>query len=211
MYVSQEDFWAYVVVEGDAELSPVASAPDDATVEELVDTTGPSPESIRTGTTTGASWCRPPPHRPAASDPGVRHARRLDPRAGRVCFGSVTSVCVGSARGADPYDRPVLADLALILLAAKLAAEACELVRVPAVVGEIVVGVLIGPSLLGWVVADSEAVMALAELGVLLLLVQVGMEMDLAELGALGRPSMLVAVVGVAVPFPWVGSSARIR
>ena len=37
LYVSQEDFWAYVVVEGDAELSPVASAPDDATVEELVE------------------------------------------------------------------------------------------------------------------------------------------------------------------------------
>ena len=71
----------------------------------------------------------------------------------------------------------------------------------PAVVGEIVVGVLIGPSLLGWVAADSEPVMALAELGVLLLLVQVGMEMDLAEFGALGRASMLVAVVGVAVPF----------
>ncbi|MDP9463285.1 MAG: cation:proton antiporter, partial [Actinomycetota bacterium] len=95
----------------------------------------------------------------------------------------------------------MLADLALILLAAKLAAEACERVRVPAVVGEILVGVLIGPSLLGWVAADSEPVLALAELGVLLLLVQVGMEMDLAELGALGRPSMLVALVGVAVPF----------
>ena len=100
-----------------------------------------------------------------------------------------------------PYDRPVLADLALILVAAKLAAEACERVRVPAVVGEIVAGVLIGPSLLGWVAADSEPVLALAELGVLLLLVQVGMEMDLAELGALGRASMLVALVGVAVPF----------
>jgi PPOX class probable F420-dependent enzyme len=37
LYVSQEDFWAYVVIEGDAELSPVASAPDDATVDELVD------------------------------------------------------------------------------------------------------------------------------------------------------------------------------
>ena len=37
LYVSQEDFWAYVVVEADAELSPVAAAPDDATVEELVE------------------------------------------------------------------------------------------------------------------------------------------------------------------------------
>jgi Kef-type K+ transport system membrane component KefB/predicted amino acid-binding ACT domain protein len=90
-------------------------------------------------------------------------------------------------------------------LAAKLAAEACERVRVPAVVGEIVVGVLIGPSLLGWVAADSEPVLALAELGVLLLLVQVGMEMDLAELGALGRASMLVALIGVAVPFAFGG------
>ena len=37
LYVSQEDFWAYVVVEADAELSQVSAAPDDATVEELVE------------------------------------------------------------------------------------------------------------------------------------------------------------------------------
>src|SRR6478735_9184266 len=37
MHVSDDDFWSYVVLEGDAELSPVAAAPDDATVEELVD------------------------------------------------------------------------------------------------------------------------------------------------------------------------------
>ncbi len=36
MHVSADDFWSYVVLEGDAELSPVAAAPDDATVEELV-------------------------------------------------------------------------------------------------------------------------------------------------------------------------------
>jgi PPOX class probable F420-dependent enzyme len=37
LHVSQEDFWAYVVVEADADPSPVASAPDDATVDELVE------------------------------------------------------------------------------------------------------------------------------------------------------------------------------
>jgi PPOX class probable F420-dependent enzyme len=37
LYVSQEDFWAYVVIEADAELSPVSASPDDATVDELVD------------------------------------------------------------------------------------------------------------------------------------------------------------------------------
>lgn len=36
LHVTQDDFWAYVVLEGDVELAPVAAAPDDATVEELV-------------------------------------------------------------------------------------------------------------------------------------------------------------------------------
>lgn len=100
----------------------------------------------------------------------------------------------------------MLADIALILVAAKLAAELCERVKVPAVVGEIVVGIVIGPSLLGWV-DHSEPVTALAELGVLLLLVQVGMEMDLAELGKVGRASLGVAAIGVAAPFV-LGSAA---
>ena len=99
------------------------------------------------------------------------------------------------------YTRSMLLDLAVILVAAKLAAELCERVNVPAVVGEIVVGIFIGPSVLGWIPAHSEQIVALAELGVLLLLVQVGMEMDLAELGRVGRASMTVAVIGVAVPF----------
>lgn len=37
LHVTADDFWSYVVVEGDAELAPVASAPDDATVDELVE------------------------------------------------------------------------------------------------------------------------------------------------------------------------------
>ena len=70
--------------------------------------------------------------------------------------------------------------------------------------GEIVVGILVGPSVLGLVDVTGDrgvSLGVLAELGVLLLLVQVGMEMDLAELGRVGRASMLVAIIGVAVPF----------
>ena len=37
LHVNRDDFWAYVVLEGDAELSPVAARPDDPTVEELID------------------------------------------------------------------------------------------------------------------------------------------------------------------------------
>ncbi len=88
----------------------------------------------------------------------------------------------------------------VVLVAAKLAAEGSERVGVPAVVGEILAGVLIGPSALGLVGGD-EVLVVLGELGVILLLLQVGMEMDLAELGAVGRSSLTVAVIGVVVPF----------
>ena len=98
----------------------------------------------------------------------------------------------------------LLLDLLIVIAAAKLAAEGAERIGVPAVLGEIVAGILVGPSVLGLVELPGERGVSLgmlAELGVLLLLVQVGMEMDLAELGRVGRASMLVAIVGVAVPF----------
>ena len=100
----------------------------------------------------------------------------------------------------------VLLDLLVVLFAAKLAAELAERVRIPAVVGEIVAGMIVGPSVLGLVdpIADADTasmLVLLGELGVILLLLQVGMEMDLAEMGKVGRASLLVGVIGVAVPF----------
>ena len=80
----------------------------------------------------------------------------------------------------------VLLDILVLLLAAKVAAEVAERIRVPAVVGEIVAGILIGPSALN-LVKGNDVVRVLGELGVILLLLQVGLEMDLAELGAVGR------------------------
>ncbi len=93
----------------------------------------------------------------------------------------------------------VLLDILIVLIAAKLAAEIAERINVPAVVGEIVAGVIIGPSVLAFV-ESNETLRVLGELGVILLLLGVGMEMDLGELGAVGRASMSVAVVGVVVP-----------
>lgn len=93
----------------------------------------------------------------------------------------------------------VLLDVLVVLLAAKLAAEVAERVGMPAVVGEILAGVLIGPSVLG-LVSTTHVLEVLAELGVILLLLQVGMEMDLADLAAVGRASVSVAVLGVVLP-----------
>lgn len=93
----------------------------------------------------------------------------------------------------------VLRDVLVVLVAAKIAAEIAERIGIPAVVGEIVAGVLIGPSLFG-LVSTSDALEVLAELGVILLLLQVGMEMDIKDLAAVGRASVSVAVLGVVLP-----------
>jgi Na+:H+ antiporter len=93
----------------------------------------------------------------------------------------------------------ILLDILVVLLAAKVAAELADRVGMPAVVGEIFAGVIIGPSVLGWV-HTSEALQTLAQLGVILLLLEVGLEMDLDELGGVGRAAILVALTGVAVP-----------
>jgi Kef-type K+ transport system membrane component KefB/predicted amino acid-binding ACT domain protein len=94
----------------------------------------------------------------------------------------------------------VLLHILVVLVAAKVAAEVAERVGLPSVVGEILAGIAIGPSVLGLVGSD-EVLRTLGELGVILLLLEVGLEMDIAELGAVGKASLLVAVAGVVVPF----------
>lgn len=90
-------------------------------------------------------------------------------------------------------------DLAVVLIVAKIAAEFSEKIGIPAVLGEIVAGIVVGPSMLG-LVDPTDALKILAEVGVIVLLAQVGLETDLDELRRVGRASMLVAIVGVVLP-----------
>lgn len=93
-----------------------------------------------------------------------------------------------------------LLDILLVLVAAKVGAEVAERIGAPAVIGEIVAGLVLGPSLLGWVEV-TETLKLLAEVGVIILLLQVGLEMDLGEMRKVGGASMGVALTGVAIPF----------
>ena len=93
----------------------------------------------------------------------------------------------------------ILLDLTIILIVAKAAAEVSDRIRVPAVIGEIIAGILIGPSVLG-LVNTGDMLFFLAELGVILLLIQVGLETDIVELKTVGRASILVAIIGVVLP-----------
>lgn len=89
--------------------------------------------------------------------------------------------------------------LLVILLAAKLFAEVFSRLSIPSVLGEVVAGLVIGPSVLGFITPDATLHL-LAEIGILLLLFEVGLETDVAQLVKEGVRSTLVAVTGVIVP-----------
>jgi Na+:H+ antiporter len=94
--------------------------------------------------------------------------------------------------------------LAAMLIAAKLLGEVAERFGQPAVLGELIAGVLLGGSLLGVVPTEgtgAEIIHLLAELGVVLLLFEIGLETDLREMFRVGTASLSVAAVGVALPF----------
>jgi Kef-type K+ transport system membrane component KefB len=89
---------------------------------------------------------------------------------------------------------------AAALVGAKLFGELAERVGQPAVLGELLVGVLLGPSVLGFVPL-SDAVLVLAEVGVALLLFEVGLETNLEDLVGVGAPALAVALAGMLLPF----------
>ena len=92
--------------------------------------------------------------------------------------------------------------LALLLVfgAAKVLAEMCERLGQPGIVGEILAGVLIGPSVLNLVQPD-QVLLALAQIGVMFLLFRVGLDVKASELVRVGPTALVVAILGVAIPF----------
>ena len=90
--------------------------------------------------------------------------------------------------------------LAIILIAARLFSEIAGRHGVPSVIGELLAGLLIGPSLLGWVSPDATMAL-LAEIGIILLLFEVGMDTDLFRLAKSGIKPIVVAFVGFTLPF----------
>src|SRR5688572_4014357 len=96
--------------------------------------------------------------------------------------------------------RELLFALVFVWVAAKAAGEAFERFGQTAVLGELLAGVVIGPGVLG-LVHETEVLHALAELGVLILLFQVGLESDISGLLRAGKQATLVALVGVLLPF----------
>jgi len=90
--------------------------------------------------------------------------------------------------------------LVLILLSARVLGELAAWLNIPPVMGEMLAGIILGPSLLGWVTLN-ELIHTLAEIGLILLLFEVGLDTDLSRMLNTGRKSLVVAIGGFLAPF----------
>lgn len=132
---------------------------------------------------------------------------------GAVCWANQLVSAAGDAAGqaaggTAPHglDPLVLAGVALILIVAKLGGELFERIGQPAVLGELVAGIIVGNlALTGFHGFDflktNEVIGALAEIGVIILLFEAGLESNLGEMLEVGWSSLFVAVAGVIAPF----------
>ena len=94
----------------------------------------------------------------------------------------------------------LLFDLMLILLAARVFAELAVRLNIPPVIGEITAGIILGPSLFG-VLEANQVIRLLGEIGIILLLFEVGLQTDGSRLFQTGIRSLVTALGGFIFPF----------
>ena len=117
------------------------------------------------------------------------------------------------AIGAMNFDLGFLASIVVVLLASRLLGEAAQRLGQPVVIGQLVAGIMLGPSFLGLLWPDAERALFSAdpvqkatlhgfgEFGILLLLALTGMEVDVRLLRKIGPAALSVSFAGIAVPF----------
>src|SRR5919112_6914346 len=127
----------------------------------------------------------------AAAPPGAHPRRSIRAPASRLTV-------VAPPLAAAPV-AAVLTDLFVVLLAAKLGDELFRRLGQPTIVGEILAGAIVGPSVLG-LVQPGEVLEVFAEMGVVFLLFWVGLETRLSDLRAVGAVALATGILGVLVP-----------
>src|SRR3954465_7867317 len=117
------------------------------------------------------------------------------------------------SRGSGPSEVVFLVQIVVLLLVGRLLGEAMQRIGQPAVMGQLIAGILLGPSVFGalWPEAqhavfpparEQKAMIdAVSQLGILMLLLLTGMETDLGLVKKVRRAAFSVSVAGIAVPF----------
>jgi Kef-type K+ transport system membrane component KefB len=99
--------------------------------------------------------------------------------------------------------KEVLLSFFILFLAAKIAGELFKRLKLPEMIGELLVGIIIGPSAL-YLVKPSNITEAIATLGVIILLFSVGLETDVSKYKKVGFQAFLTAVLGIILPFIFI-------
>lgn len=94
----------------------------------------------------------------------------------------------------------IFLNIVIILLTARLFGEFASRIKVPPVVGELIAGIVLGPSLLG-LIEPTEVLHLLAEIGIIMLLFEVGLDTDVSKLVKAGNKAVFVAFSGFILPF----------
>ena len=92
-----------------------------------------------------------------------------------------------------------LLDLSILLLSAKVFGILAKRIGVPEVVGQIVAGLVFGPALLG-IVQETDFLQQMAEIGVMMIMFEAGLNTDLKEMRKTGAKAAIIALIGVLVP-----------
>lgn len=138
-------------------------------------------------------------------------------RAGLYLLGftiaSLNASSANAATDASPSsDVTFFAALLALILVGRLLGEAMNRIGQPSVMGQLLAGILLGPSVLGWLFPDLQhwlfasskeqgsMLNAISQVGILLLLLLAGMETDLKVVRRVGRTAISISVTGVAVP-----------
>jgi Kef-type K+ transport system membrane component KefB len=108
---------------------------------------------------------------------------------------------LAAAAGGNTEFEHLLLVLVAVIVATKLLGALAQQVGQPAVLGELVAGVVLGGSVLGVLDPSNAVVHALSELGVLILLFQIGLHTDLRSLAQVGSTALVAGGVGVVLPF----------
>ncbi|MGH8262292.1 MAG: cation:proton antiporter, partial [Steroidobacteraceae bacterium] len=118
-----------------------------------------------------------------------------------------------SPAGAGGSEAIFIAEVGLLLVVGRAMGEAAQRIGQPAVMGQLIGGLLLGPSVLGLLWPDAQHALfpsaaeqksmidAVSQLGILMLLLLTGMETDLRLVKRVGRAAITVAIAGVALPF----------
>jgi Kef-type K+ transport system membrane component KefB len=128
-------------------------------------------------------------------------------------FGLGVGNALAAASSTGPSEVVFLAQLLVLMAVGRLLGEAMQRIGQPSVMGQLLAGIMLGPSVLGWLWPDLQQwifpaskdqksmIDAISQWGILLLLLLTGMETDLKLVRKVGRAAISVSLTGVAVPF----------